>query len=85
MQDSVIPWVKVPLKHLLNLVLSDTHQHQVHFWSSFGYRFSSHMHFIRLVCYPQFLAGSSFEHSSLRRAKSKLLFDRGSIRVITLL
>lgn len=53
MQDSVISWVKVPLKHLLNLVLSDTHQHQVHFGVVFVIDFlhiSRLIVFIRLAC-----------------------------------
>ncbi len=59
MQDSKVSRVKVPLKNLLNLVLSDTHQHQVHFWSRFGYicvKICRLIVLISLVCEPQSVA-----------------------------
>lgn len=37
-QDSVISWVKVPLKYVFNnLILADKNQHRGHFWSSLDF------------------------------------------------
>lgn len=82
MQDSVISWVKVPLKHLLNLVLSDTRQHQVNFGVGFCYRFSSHMqtYCFYHICPLSTVSGPFFVHSPYKCGfKSKLLIDGGSI------
>lgn len=68
MQDSMISWVKVPLKHLLNLVLSETRQHHAGSFLGGGFFF--------FLCYSFFLH-RLFHQTDL---KSTFLFNASSVK-----